>query len=917
MFTYTFYINTHDGNGLREMNAKPFTGFSTLEILNEELDSGYFEILTNGETPIPIFSYFIIDIVDDNSNNLQVAFYVSHDKVEIKNKRSKTFMHHISIIEPTKKFEKYNCGTVCFTQPSDLSQTKYYTSIKQCLERFIRIEPIGEDDTSVTWSYGDNYEDLPMPTHRMVDNVDAIVDDITPPQFFLQDLTFRQCCDAMLKPINYLSRYNPTYSFNGEYQYSQLQYVSYNHLNNQINLLRDVKNEGLTDEMEIDSYSTQIQSFVDNIVNENEKVTPIVEPSGDAFDILRSENEYEVNDSNCGILTNYPIYFINSVKMPFHIYVLNLAEDIQLEKDIVIDITNRIVEQEVYNNLPLKVNNNSLELTKDSTFSYTRGGMFISCSRNYKKIVFTIPTLLNVINRALYDNIVSNPTEYLGSYTGAFDIRINDMFTTGKNNRISSLKGSYDGTNVNFGTAEVVASNYQWDNIRYRINYTSQYDSKLAFERNDKSILNIKSANGINQQQRIVSLANYGNNLYSLAQREGVPTRNITIRHFGLNELLYVSDFTTDYEIITQAEYIYYKDFILGKYTLSKDYNRLSEFIGIDNEIRQFEIPSGNTSYERKINLQNYVEIGNSKITNKPQSWLTNIGKELLIDVFRSASSSFRLTSCIYTTDELELRLEWLSIKGSGSGTIDNPTNGLMLPVNVNGAGNSIIMQFGFNNNITFSSALETQDGKIFTRPIPYAIPKGTYKGFLRNCKLKLVSDDFLSGYSGVSAYKFPIVEYGSNSNPFIAEVLSLLILKDPSEILKFTYQINIISNDENIIVGRAFTEKNRFLDPNSTKPVVYSKSGYISQFNNIKTDGDVESGYSYIIAPNGNYYELNVYDNNSVAFSPTNKPSKNIILADPNTQDVFLIIKKEYFDNNSTIHFSFLKERSNVILDY
>ena len=86
---------------------------------------------------------------------------------------------------------------------------------------------------------------------------------------------------------------------------------------------------------------------------------------------------------------------------------------------------------------------------------------------------------------------------------------------------------------------------------------------------------------------------------------------------------------------------------------------------------------------------------------------------------------------------------------------------------------------------------------------------------------------------------------------------------------------------------------------------------------NNIKTDGDVESGYSYIIAPNGNYYELNVYDNNSVAFSPTNKPSKNIILADPNTQDVFLIIKKEYFDNNSTIHFSFLKERSNVILDY
>lgn len=918
IFNYTFKVS-YNGNTLEEISGKPFNAFSDVRLLNEELDNGYMEMISYDDSPFPMFSILQYE-VSDGINTLTRQFYISRDQVETKGKFSNdyyspTFLHKLELIELTKRWEKHECSTVCFTQPSNLSQTKYYTSIEQCLERLIRIEPIGEDDTSVSWAYGDPYSWLPQPPNRIITSVSAIENDIVPPQFFLQNLTLRQCCDALLKPLNSLSRYVLNFDANGDITTRQIQYENFNVLRNLLNI-SNMRIDALNEDMDIESYSTNTTSNIDNIVVENENVSPIIYPSSQNYDKMRADNEtYLIDDSNFGVQTNYPIYFINQLLIPveitFDYYDTSSTRQTVIFGNSDIDVTSRVFEEEVYNNFTNYFQNNSSAsfLSKDSTLHYKRGGNFINCSNTFKKIVWDysqysrailICTALQTLNNQAYYGL-SGPTGPVNDY----NIILRTPSWTG-----NSILGEINVTISNGVLLFISVRDPDPDELYYRIKYTPQYSSRLYFERENTEQHNQKSTNSMNQQQRIVSLQNYGNTVWSSAQRVGTLTSHITARHYAIADLLHIGDFIKQdngsLNVITEAEYIYYNNVIVGKYTFSKDYNRISEFIGIDNEIRQFDIPSDSRSYERKVNIQNYLEI--SPVRDIYTSYLTKDGRDLLLDIFVNNSSTETVGLALYTTTDNDVKNKW-----GLSAVITDPR--LLLPIIVNGAGNSIIMQFGFNNNITHNLATINVIGsgnskKILKSPIPYAKGDGNYKGFLRNCSFELYGYSAYIGNGG----SLPIVSvtHSISGNPYVS-IPSLMVLKDPSEILQFTYQINILSKNPNIIIGRKFAENNRMINKNEPRPVVYTKNGNISRFDNYKLiGGTLDTDISYTMAISQYVNTMTLYKNGS-PLSSTNKPNTNIYLVDPTTQEIYLIIKKEFFDNYSTIYFNFLKDRSDI----
>lgn len=905
IFTYSFKsVNDIDGF-LVDEDLIPFVAFSDVRLLNEELDNGYMEFIMSDATPLPIFSVIQYEI-SDGTNTLTRQFYVSRDQVEVKGKYNFTFLHKVELIELTKRFEKHACSTICFTQPSNLSQTKYYKSIEDCLERLIRIEPIGEDDTTVSWSFGNPFSWLPQPNNRIITSVSSIDNDIIPPQFFLQNLTLRQCCDAILKPLNSLSRYALIFDGSGYLTSRQLQYENFNTLVNlvtQSNTIIDTYNE----EMDIESYSTNTSSNVDNIVVENENVSPIIYPSSTSYDLVRAdENTYLISDSDFGILTDYPIYFINqlitNVELTFDFDDTQSQHQLYVYGDDDIDLTYRVVEQEVYNNLStyFTSGNNYSNLTKDTTLEYKRGDTFINCSTNYKKIIFTYSSYTKAILLSVAQQTINDRTKYgLSGSTGpstSYQVIVRTPSWLGNNimGRIEvSIQSGHEGE-----TTLLSVSDPSIDELLYRIKYTPQYSSRLYFERENSSQHTHKSTNSMNQQQRIVSLQNYGNTIWSNAQRVGTLTYKITARHFAIADLLNIGDFIKNNDgslaVITETEYIYYNDIIIGKYTFSRDYNRISEYMGIDNEIRQFEIPSNSKSYERKINIQNYVEL--DTIYKPYDSYLTLYGRNLFMNIFTTNNSSETVNACLYNTEDSDVQNNW--------GAYDR----LLLPIILNGAGNSIIMQFGFNNNITSQPRTTTTSGnKLLKVPIPYAKPSGDYKGFLRNCSFDLYGDT-ITFPTGM----LPLAKSSLVTNNAYVSIPNLLVLKDPSEILQFTYQLNILSKNQNVIIGRKLAENNRFINKNTTKPVIYTKGGSVSRFDNYKlVGGTLQNNMSYSVSLS-TPITMSFYDN-SVVLSPTNKPSENIYIVDPNTKEIYLIIKKEFFDNNSQIIFNFLKDRSDI----
>ena len=313
------------------------------------------------------------------------------------------------------------------------------------------------------------------------------------------------------------------------------------------------------------------------------------------------------------------------------------------------------------------------------------------------------------------------------------------------------------------------------------------------------------------------------------------------------------------------------------------------------------------------------VSAGIKSGTMHTAEYTVDYGRDLFADIFVNNDSDEKIAFSLFDTKDTSVKTSWFPSASS----IDDLK--LSLATATNGAGNSLIFQFGFNSNITATIPnFTTENNKRLKVPVPYCKSSGDYKGFLRNCSFDLYGSNIDFGDS----IAYPIV---STSNITVAGITviralsgtkyisipSLLVLKDPAEILQFTYQIHIVSNNNNVIVGRKLAENNRMINNNSSKPVVYEKSYRTSRFDNYKLIDGTASTITYSCVASGTSYTLKFYDSNSTQLSSSNKPTKDLYLVDSTTKEIYLIIKKEFFDTHDTIYFNFLKNRTGIINNY
>ena len=188
--------------------------------------------------------------------------------------------------------------------------------------------------------------------------------------------------------------------------------------------------------------------------------------------------------------------------------------------------------------------------------------------------------------------------------------------------------------------------------------------------------------------------------MYGKINRIGNSELQLSNRETDISNLYNVGDYTDDTYIITEKEVIFYKDYVYANYGLSRNFNKISSFIGVNSEIRQWEIGEQNT-LDRNLMYKEHIEIdivesGNGSDTSQ---LMQSDGIEVYMDTLKSSSTKEPVRGGMFTSS-------------------DSPQT-VFASLSSNGGGNSLIFDWKFINNVSVDNFVETvasQDANNFAK---------------------------------------------------------------------------------------------------------------------------------------------------------------------------------------------------------
>ena len=330
--------------------------------------------------------------------------------------------------------------------------------------------------------------------------------------------------------------------------------------------------------LNIAEYSTSLDADIKNLYD---SYTTVIDPSPGKFKPL-SSSEGLLTEDNAFLKTDYPI-----------VEIVSLIAEIDGDE---YDITDSIVEKEEWEQLQnIRVTDNlSKGRFRDNTLFFSR---------------------------------------YSENISGFFDqIRL----ATGVNNRIDAViftAGLRDGT-ISFG--DILNLRNDFRDIRFRLEYKSLLDSRTEVNRMDASNIKYDSQVYTGQPGNIIRADRALDRLFKLQQLMGNAEIMTSERVNALGNIMELGSFNSDGYIITTAEMICEKNHIQMKYMYSQNYQKVSEFVNVNSEIRLYDIPA--RTFRRNVYIENFVEVG---IETKPNtSFVTPNGIRTFYNGFSNSQTT-------------------------------------------------------------------------------------------------------------------------------------------------------------------------------------------------------------------------------------------------------------------------------------
>ncbi len=586
--------------------------------------------------------------------------------------------------------------------------------------------------------------DIEKPKFRLAEHLKEKFDKIIAPEFAFTKMTLRE----MLKQVGGFIHAEPRISKviweTGGARYFEVDFDFYGETTKS-----NIANEDYitaTLGVDVNEHCTSLDSSVDNLVSQLDWAQGvIVEPFYNGAKSLRCETTTVRmgEDNNTFIATEYPIYQILKV----YYVIINTVLNTTIKKDI----TPYIFENTKYSNLSSY--DGIYPYSKAYALEYTQG------QKNIRGLFFKTPHAVSDIFRnysivnILKAEGITPPSDYDGYMQMSFQVEYLPIYSA----RVKTNK-------------QIVVDGMQ---------------RTLAY----------------NQSANLIESRYYGENLKGTVARLGNVEKTYTYMLPFIHQIPKAgTKFDKNYYIsAVSCEYL--PDCIKCTVALSKDFNRLSQYIGISSNKRMWEV-SEKQSFERESLISEYVLITTENKT--PDNYQPTIGidkntlAELLLTRLSSLVSAVKVNRFTKQNQQLE------------------PYD-ISLPVLATALGNSLLFTCRFEDNysagqkVIYTDGDKTEDDDVTGYWGAY-VPYCDYYGRFYYLQMQFLNGE-LSNYDTTASGIDQLIQ--ANKSPkdlpqggiyggsgLLSE--KFIYRKDSREVPSITVELGFCTDKEDIIIGSA-----------------------------------------------------------------------------------------------------------------
>jgi len=547
-------------------------------------------------------------------------------------------------------------------------------------------------------------------------------------------------------------------------------------------------------------------NWLEQVLPNNLEEPTMKSPAQDNYKTVRSTN-IQIKDTQFELKLEKPIYQLKrfSVNLGTVTYAFgDIIETIDLDfDDFELDLTARVINKEEWDlklttaNFPTMVLNPfwdwdvGLRENKVGNLYWRQGDTSIKLADPYGD-VNQENLVYNVIEEALYEHFMR--------YTPNPEFNASDQM-------------------AELNTLDFTIPDYK--DLKFNVEYITLENMNAQVEREDISYSDYYTEARINQSSKVLNVVNATRKSYGELQRSGVPNITFSRHHESLTDLLEVGNKQEDGYVIVQRKIEWHNNYIYATYVATKDHNRLSQFIGLDQAYRWAEIPTSNQVYECIESYTDYIVISDPSTTITPAT--TKLYSNALNYMFGTLMNYWG------TTDgKTKVTLSYIRTDGfldiyPNDGTYNY---GVMTPVASFGVKGGFVFNFGFENNQVAGVRVKesTTSGLFWNDAVRYTNRQGTFNEFW--FQLTNVYSSASAGWADdEETFNYPLARtslstvFGSltdtvfgcgNMIPTHASYDALVRYKDRSQSFKVSYQNTVISNTYlEYIFGQAFYSNN------------------------------------------------------------------------------------------------------------
>lgn len=398
----------------------------------------------------------------------------------------------------------------------------------------------------------------------------------------------------------------------------------------------------------IESYASHLDTNAENLVNQLDKYAGvIVEPYASGYKTVRTETMYtRITEENMLIATQFPIYSIEKVEVGY------IQEDGSNVTPPLTDITAYVFESTVYNS-QLSSYESEYPYSKAYGLMYTQGEKNIT-ALNFKQehpidSSFENYAILNILRAATGDDslTISGTRDSNGYYVGWYPL------------------------------------------LAFRVTYTPFYGARV--EQSKVNYTDFPYGAGLiyNQSANVIESRYYGENLKGAIARLGNVEISKTYNLARLTQIPKAGTLYNDDYYISAVAVEFLPTYIKCTIGLSKDFNRLSKYIGISSVKRYSEVSQGQ-ALERSTLWREFIVAGD-ELEADTDGFTRDLMLEVIADTFTQSGTEdgpYKPFSAVYAH----------GTSYSGGGT-DGAFGRVILPVISSAFGNSISFSWEYEDN--------------------------------------------------------------------------------------------------------------------------------------------------------------------------------------------------------------------------